>query len=358
VKGPETPGQPGTPEGESPRDPELERLLARAPTPAPRASFAAVLRNAFLTGAEPKVDESGSRPASELRKEAAVTDRIEERIARIEAPAARSEFREGLRRRFVEGGAPAALRPVRSASAGPRRSGVTRATRRAAGRGGRPFPMRVVGATLAAAAAVALVFLWPRAVPGDAPGGEDVAVVTEPAWRVLGHLGTASVGGSGFAPDASVALAAAIASGTPIETADAPLELAWGERFAIELQPRTRLVPTALDPAESVLRLERGEVYLATLAEHDGRILVDTPASQVVVTGTTLGVFADPAAGSCVCVVEGEVEVNALGETRRVGSRCTLRLVPGEEPDAHGFPESGEAGHEHVGPLERFHERH
>jgi ferric-dicitrate binding protein FerR (iron transport regulator) len=147
-----------------------------------------------------------------------------------------------------------------------------------------------------------------------------------------------------------------------LQVADGRLRLHYGDEFRMEVRPGSRVW---LDPQGGrALRLGEGELFLQTFAAYGGQGLsVDTPETQVAVHGTTLGVRAD-AQGTCVCVLEGVVQVHEHGrpETRPVPA-CRSHLVFRDEdmaPKTMAFADmedpSRPAEAAHVARLRAFHD--
>lgn len=80
--------------------------------------------------------------------------------------------------------------------------------------------------------------------------------------------------------------------------------------------------------AQGQLRITTGRRF------HGARLAVHTPEADVAVTGTTLAVICEPL-GTCVCVLEGHVDVGARGGAMAVVDEGRRRFVfnDGREPE-------------------------
>lgn len=142
-----------------------------------------------------------------------------------------------------------------------------------------------------------------------------------PRWELLSTRGSGDVVVDGvpvpIADDAE--LARRLKPGARLRLpADGQLEIASPGQFAFQVTPGTDLTLPAA-PGRWFGRRTRagvagGEVRISTGAGFAGaRLEVETPEVMVQVTGTTLAVIREPA-GTCVCVLEGQVMVAARGE--------------------------------------------
>lgn len=279
---------------EEPIDPELQRALD-ALRPHARPEFRDTLRRSFVEAAEPAGD-------------ADLAERVEPPLARaLEAlaPRARPEFRERLRERFLAGTGDEAL---------PRR-------RRSAA--GSPRILVGVGALAAAAALV----LWLDTLTSEAP-----------SWRVVGAGAAGGLVVDGTPVNGSAGELARLlgADARVVRTADEPLRLVYRDELLIEVDPRSELDLSGVrgDGADPpfTLRASDGGVRVATGPgfEHgrDG-LLVLARGTRIEVTGTVFGV--DCLDGAiCVCCCEGEVLAVRGDERDTVPCGATLYLKDGE----------------------------
>ena len=224
-----------------------------------------------------------------------------------EPPRANAAFRERLREEFVWGrlGATeerAAERPERSH------------------RGARPWFRQPLPRLAAfAAAAMLAVFVADFANRG-------------PAWTILEASGTGVilVDGDPIPIDQTDLLAERIRPGVEVELPPSgKLEILSARTLLIELTPGTRLTipppPPRYFSRNAELWTRAGLLRLTTGPSFRGaRLDVHTPDAMTRVTGTTLAVIMEPM-GTCVCVLEGEVQVGrgsggpmmAIGSGRR-----------------------------------------
>jgi hypothetical protein len=245
------------------------------------------------------------------------------RAADSDPPRADAAFRERLRESFVSGKlggmeerapgtaerAPATAEPAR-----PRRPAREDPTER------RPWFRRPLPRLAAlAAAAMLAVFVADLANRG-------------PAWTVLEASGTGvvTVDGDPIPIDQRDRLAERIKPGVEVELPEGgKLEILSAGTLLVELTPGTKLTIPPPPPryfsrdAElwtraGLLRITTGPSFLGA------RLDVHTPDAITRVTGTTIAVIMEPT-GTCVCVLEGEVQVGrqsggammAIGAGRR-----------------------------------------
>lgn len=309
-------------------DEALEAWLRARGLPLPDPAARERVRRAFVGGSAAGAGESGSRSAPGLRK-GSVPDLEAFLRERAALPRPRDEFRARARRTFLG----EAAGGERVAPALPAREGARR-----------PW---LLPSLAGLAAALVLLVLVPR-LTGGAPG-----------WRVVGMQGSTTVafgaGAAAAAREGRLELGPQV-----LAVAGGSLHLVYADRFRVEALPGTRL---SVEPgADGHLRLERGELFLQTLAGYPGSgLAVDTPEAHVAVTGTTLGVRAD-GVGTCVCVCEGHV---ALHE-RQSGADVVVSpesshlvfadasMMSKDMPFPAGVAPLGDDEHEHVDRLRAF----
>jgi ferric-dicitrate binding protein FerR (iron transport regulator) len=219
---------------------------------------------------------------------------------------ASAEFRDRLRRQFVDG-FPGVVerRPAR----------VT------------PIAVRF-GLPLALAATLAaLVFTLNRG----------------PAWTVSGFEGAGTVYVAGKAMDAGNApeFARALRPGVSLRADDEmQLDLMSAGHVALQLAPGAEVTlpkpPGRWFGREVSCTVKQGEVRFVTGPRFPGsKLRIGGPSAGVEVTGTTLAVIVD-AMLTCVCVLDGEVRVMMMGTNRTEmvteGHRCTVQDI-GAEPE-------------------------
>jgi ferric-dicitrate binding protein FerR (iron transport regulator) len=100
--------------------------------------------------------------------------------------------------------------------------------------------------------------------------------------------------------------------------------------------------------------LATGEIRIATGPDFRGaRLTIATPEARVEVTGTTLAVIREPA-GTCVCVMQGNVRVGAgSGAMERIEAGRRIYVFNDGRP-----PERAEMRPTEVAPLGELMERH
>jgi len=203
-----------------------------------------------------------------------------------------ADFRARLRAGFVAGDLDA-LQPAAEAAPPAADAPSAAAPRR---RRGRRLLWGAVPVALAAVLAVALL------------GGSA-------AWRTTSVRGDGLVAvGDAAAPAAdAAAVAALLAGGGRVRLeGDAAVDLLWQDVVAVALQPGTQMVlPAAGGDRDRPIELavDAGQVSLTTGPRFHGRTLRITTSEGVsVVTGTTVDVFKN-AELTCVCVLEGVVEI-------------------------------------------------
>jgi ferric-dicitrate binding protein FerR (iron transport regulator) len=303
------------------------RLVVESP---PDPAFVSGLRRGFLA-AEGALE--ASRDPDLGRRNARMTRPEPPDLARVlDVPPARPAFQAELRGRF--------LRPL----------ALLRTPRH------RPWRAALGASVAAAAVAFVAATLWPSAAQ---------------RWsvRVLEARGPIVVDGLELAPGDGSVLAERLGRARTIDVGANRLGLTYGDVLEIVAHPGTTISalrferdPDAASRAR-VMSIERGEIYLRTLAGFGLRPLtIETPVSSVNVTGTALGVWAFPT-GACVCVAEGSVSVRPHDEalaSAHVSARQShvVFVDPAMAPKQMPFiaePDPADPGHlPHVQELERF----
>lgn len=248
----------------------------------------------------------------------------------VESPSVRPAFRDELRARFLAGAAPAAeqldeLEPLAGASdgirdvrndAGPRNATPRPAVQRARSTPSRnsrreravePTPRRrsfgpwIAVAALAAAAAVAFVFLTPDAKPR-------VQLVDSPL---------ASLKLDGASLTDSVELAKRLTVGAKLETAADSVRLRLDDVVLIELAAGTELSFATWNEGadgETVFDLRSGGLRVLTGPGFaPRRLTVRAPDAEIAIVGTEFGVDVVQGAGTCVCCTHGVIAVTPSG---------------------------------------------
>ncbi len=317
---------------------ELEALLRRVVHEVPAARVRSRVLRSFLLGVELPLGQGaergvpGSRSGEEGRMDTRLEPALETWLARTDlAPPARRAFREELAEAFRSG---RFSRPAEGVQGPP----------------ARPVPRLVRFAVLAAAAAaiVAVTFL----VPGP------------PRWQVRLE-GPVRLSGVEYRPGDEGRLAVELEFPGQLEALSTPVVLELERGFELELLPGGKLgLPglVELDGATPIeMALAGGEAYLRT-ARGAARnpIRLRTPQAAVELSGTVLGLLADPEeACTCVCVAEGSVTVESevLPEgPRTVDAGRSFRVFAGgaSGPDVP-FPEDpADPGYGHAQGLLRF----
>lgn len=218
------------------------------------------------------------------REDEEIDDELRLELENEPTPTARAEFREELRRRFVE--AEPAAKPT----------SVQRA---------RPRLLAAAAVLVAATVIASLWFGFRTGAPFE---------VLEPDRSTVRIDGAAREVASGGLP--------ALAAGSSIATGDTALALRLDERLVMELAPHTELeivvLPERSRPGTLELRLTSGALRVATRAGFaPNRMLVHAPDADVLVVGTEFGVDVVPGEATCVCCVHGRVEVAPCGAPER-----------------------------------------
>ena len=163
-------------------------------------------------------------------------------------------------------------------------------------------------------------------------------VAPEPWIHLDGVRGSGSITVAGRAIPGSdaAALTAELRPGAEIEVpAGAAMEIRFGNGVAWEVAESSRLIlPGESDEtgARSPAQLLRGELRVLTGPGFEGSTLVvHTPEAQVHVRGSLLSIQCDEA-GTCVCVLEGRVEVGVGDDDLVAIPPGQRRVVPREAP--------------------------
>lgn len=259
--------------------PDLRAALDAATPPRARTAFKAQLAEQFLSGRfETTEDEVPTLEAWEV-------------------PAARPEFREELRARFLgvdETSQP--LAPVVS----------------------------IYRYMLAAAVAAAIVLLW--VAPWNAQPADGWRSVAFDEFEVTPVV---SIDGRSVEYRDDASLDRALSQGCRLETMTEPLTvMRLEEGVLLEVEKATRLDITRTDSMDSGLGLEfyveSGALRVATRPEFVGSIHVRTPDALIALSGSSLGVDVLDA-GTCLCILEGQATMTATdgSDERQVPTNST-----------------------------------
>ena len=141
-----------------------------------------------------------------------------------------------------------------------------------------------------------------------------------PQWRVVSRhgAGLASVDGREVALSDGASLDRMIRAGVQLAMPDdGDLALQAGDQMMLTVDPGS--VVTLPGTAGRWFgrrlagRVDAGVMRVSTgVSFHGAALALSTPEAQVLVTGTTFAVICEPA-GTCVCVLEGMVQVGPLG---------------------------------------------
>lgn len=260
---------------------------------------------------------------------------LERALSRVGRPAARAAFKAELRARFL------AVDPDLRDELYLRRAAPPRAVEPQR----RPWTSLVLAA--AAAALLIVVFaLRPRG----------------PGWRLVdpgpGGHGLVRIDGRSIRTDDREALSAALVEATSFRTGEQGLRLALGDLMLVELGPETEISLSSSDKrgrAEPIsIAASRGALRLITGPGFAGsQVTIGTGDLALRVTGTAFSVDVlegVPGPGTCVCCLEGSIEMrptHATGRTQLVtgGRMC---IVHGDD----ARPETwGEVYEPHAAPL-------
>ena len=218
---------------------------------------------------------------SELERERLTDDerRTRDAVRGLSAPAARADHRARLRAAFVDGTIAPARHPIAP----------------------RPIAWMRWAALPAAAAALFLIV---------------GALNRPPSWRVtaVSGSGVAVVDGKRVDLAHRDELEQRIRQGARVVLpAGASIEITSARTMVVEITSGTEAVVPMLPGRwwgrEVEAALAAGEVRITTGRDFRGaRLALETPEAEIEVTGTTLAVIREPA-GTCVCVLDGEVLV-------------------------------------------------
>jgi hypothetical protein len=241
------------------------------------------------------------------REETPAEGRVRDAVGALPPARADGGYRDRLRREFVAGELAPRLRVVRS-----------------------PWRWRVaVWSATAAAAAAAFV-------------ATTLLSTSAPEYRVVSveGAGSAIVDGRPLPLDHARELAHALRRGGHVVMPQgATLDLVAPGVLAVTLSGGSDATLPAI-PAKGERKLEcrvaNGDLFFSTgRAFHGASLDVETPEATAHVTGTSLAVLRDAEGGTCVCVMEGRVQVTARGEepyTVPAGSRLICPVEGGTEP--------------------------
>lgn len=138
-----------------------------------------------------------------------------------------------------------------------------------------------------------------------------------PDWNVVSSEGEGRVivSGQAFASSDRAGIAKAIARGGEIAIeGDVTLDLVAKGSVAVALAPETRMTlpaaPARWWSRHAVATIANGDVYFSTGRRFHGATLdVLTPTVAARCVGTSFAVLLSPVLGTCVCVMEGKVNV-------------------------------------------------
>ena len=324
----------------------FEDWLREQSLPRPRPAFQARLRERFLELSD-RTSESASRELGPERT-GEVLDFVSFLRKSAPPPSPREAFRAELRGSFLAARASKEREAVATPVAP--RSLPDRGSARAPARPRSWLFPSLVGLAAAAALVALLVPVLRR------PSGP---------WRVVGVEGATTVSRSSGGPpiasrNGTIDLGDLLEHPEEFTVETGSLRLAFEDEFRMEVRPGTRLA-LARDGSRA-LSLPQGELFLQTFAGYGGSgLAVDTPDAQVSVHGTTLGVRAD-GMGTCVCVVDGKVDLHERKRNQDVSvPRAYSHLVLTDAsmpskimPFPPGKAAPGDHEHEHVDRLREF----
>lgn len=183
------------------------------------------------------------------------------------------------------------------------------------------FPMRWARPLVWAAAAVLIAVTA-------------IGVNRGPAWQVksVSGSGIVVVGNLPIPLSHTEQLAAALQPGARVRIPPgATLEVMAPGQMAIVLLAGTHVempaTPGRWFGRRVTATLASGQLRISTGPQFNGaRLAIRTPEAEVTVTGTTLAVICEPH-GTCVCVLEGRVDVGARGGEMSVVEEGRRRFV-------------------------------
>ena len=331
----------------------------------PSAAFRARVRDSFLgAAADPSEGENSPSQGEEEGRSAriAAMRQIETSLQNLRYPAARAEFKADVRAAFLadaQATGPAddqadLLQPAAPSLSGAR---VRRGPRPTRSLSTGPFSWQVSAGLLAVAAAVVLMLWIPEGTP-EAP-----APIGTPTWSLA--RGEAIEINDELVPASdSEWLSRALTEARTVSTQEgqtATLRLRDEVRFGLESASSLTLPidVTGADPAEDLaFSLTSGTVHLMTRDGYAGAaIVVETPHAKVRIRASVLSVDVLDGEGSCICVSDGEAEVEILtGDqpkvTVKAGNTCFVFESNGSKMEgvSKGLVKDG-----HLEPLEAFH---
>lgn len=236
-----------------------------------------------------------------------VTGFAEEAVRSLGSVRARPSFKAALRADFAAGELKPPLRVVRREPA----AGAWR------------------GAILLFAGAAAAAFVVLRLNAG-------------PDWQVRHVQGAGSVliAGRKFEADKPAAYAALLRPGSRVQlTGGTSLQVAAADNLIVEIAPGSDFTlpraPGRWWDRQALASIRGGEVRITTGRGFRGAaLMVLSPDTHVMVTGTTLAVICDDG-GTCVCVCEGEVKVGRVLESMVSVPGGHLRYTPRDGSEPH-----------------------
>ena len=163
-----------------------------------------------------------------------------------------------------------------------------------------------------------------------------------PSWQVknVSGVGIVVVGNVPIPLNHTEQLAAALRPGVKIHVPPgAELEVMAKGQIAMVLIAGTEFelpaTPGRWFARDVAANLAHGQLRITTGPRfHGARLAVHTPEADVAVTGTTLAVICEPN-GTCVCVLDGHVDVGARGGEMTVVDQGRRRFVfnDGRDPE-------------------------
>jgi ferric-dicitrate binding protein FerR (iron transport regulator) len=317
-------------ESRLPGEEALARGLRSDREDAPSAAFKARVRAGFLGQSSAVLR---SRESKQARRGVPMTDFEHNMRIALDQPEANVEFRDELKRRFIDFG-----------KAANRESAEQRQDPKQAQPKGTLFRIGVFAA--AVAAALLVIFYLPedaRWKLGAEPDLEGVLV----DGRVLDQA------------DLNIALGYGAELMTAANALD--FELSMGLRLRVQPDSRVNFLPLPAAGSHQELGFEvlRGEVFLKTNADYIGNpIRFETRDVAVMVTGTALGVLVTEL-GTCTCVEHGEVSVTLAAKPELAGEKVSTQkslfvLRDGECMRQSFEDQRGPMHAEHLDLLELF----
>ncbi len=294
------------PDKTSASDPELPRELREAldsmTTPDPCPEFRAKLRGAFVAG-----DLRCSDTA------------VESALGEWEVPPANDAFRERCRAAFLSGATPAAP-PLR------RVGGATPAA---------PLGGRLLRWLPAAAAVIAALLLVPELLRDSA------------RWEKV-EGGAFSVNGVSVSEPTKDELHGMIHAGSSckVECGGEPVLMSYGGMILLRMDPSAVVSFDEVgDPI--VLTVDKGSLQFSFRRVDAPELIVNTPDGRMRISGEAVGVNVRETGGTCVCCLDGKVEVHptaagAAAYTLRAGDSTWLPRGSSEPKIMRGEVHHGE----------------